>query len=129
MFNAIIPDELLHPTGLFKERLSQSTLYAAMQTVSDAEAAQVIGQICTRLDGLPLAIELAAARSKIYLPHAMLARLERRLPLLRGGRPDQQRAGQFQSDQSMNYRSQIAFWKVAIEIFWFGRDKLVSNRL
>jgi hypothetical protein len=31
MFNAIIPDELLHPTGVFKERLSQSSLYAAMQ--------------------------------------------------------------------------------------------------
>ncbi|HMP82846.1 MAG TPA: fucose isomerase [Verrucomicrobiota bacterium] len=38
MFNAIIPDELLHPTGVFKERLSQSTLYATMQRVSDAEA-------------------------------------------------------------------------------------------
>ena len=41
MFNAIIPDELLHPTGLFKERLSQSTLYAAMLQVSDAEARAV----------------------------------------------------------------------------------------
>lgn len=41
MYNAIIPDELLHATGVFKERLSQSTLYAAMQTVSDAEAAAV----------------------------------------------------------------------------------------
>lgn len=38
MFNAIIPDELLHPTGVFKERLSQSALYAKMLTVSDAEA-------------------------------------------------------------------------------------------
>ncbi len=38
MFNAIIPDELLHPTGVFKERLSQSSLYAAMQQVTDAEA-------------------------------------------------------------------------------------------
>jgi len=38
MFNAIIPDELLHPTGIFKERLSQSTLYAKMQTVSDQDA-------------------------------------------------------------------------------------------
>ena len=38
MFNAIIPDELLHPTGVFKERLSQSSLYAKMQTVSDTEA-------------------------------------------------------------------------------------------
>jgi hypothetical protein len=42
MFNAIIPDELLHPTGLFKERLSQSTLFAAMQRVSDAEAREVL---------------------------------------------------------------------------------------
>jgi hypothetical protein len=42
MFNAIIPDELLHPTGLFKERLSQSTLYAAMQRVKDAEACRVL---------------------------------------------------------------------------------------
>jgi len=38
MFNAIIPDELLHPTGVFKERLSQSSLYAKMQTVKDEEA-------------------------------------------------------------------------------------------
>ncbi len=42
MFNAIIPDELLHPTGVFKERLSQSTLYAAMQQISDAEARGVL---------------------------------------------------------------------------------------
>src|SRR5207249_1210848 len=42
MFNAIIPDELLHPTGLFKERLSQSTLFAAMQQVKEGEARQVL---------------------------------------------------------------------------------------
>jgi len=42
MFNAIIPDELLNPTGVFKERLSQSSLYAAMRQVSDAEARQVL---------------------------------------------------------------------------------------
>jgi hypothetical protein len=42
MFNAIVPDELLHPTGVFKERLSQSTLYAGMQRVSDAEAQDVL---------------------------------------------------------------------------------------
>lgn len=41
MFNAIVPDELLHPLGLFKERLSQSTLYAEMLTVSDDEAREV----------------------------------------------------------------------------------------
>ncbi|MEO8662211.1 MAG: fucose isomerase [Bryobacteraceae bacterium] len=43
MFNAMIPDELLHPTGVFKERLSQSALYAEMRTVSDAEAQAVRG--------------------------------------------------------------------------------------
>jgi hypothetical protein len=41
MYNAIIPDELLHPAGVFKERLSQSALYAEMLTVSDAEAREV----------------------------------------------------------------------------------------
>jgi hypothetical protein len=38
MYNAIIPDELLHPAGIFKERLSQSALYAAMKRVTDEEA-------------------------------------------------------------------------------------------
>ncbi len=42
MFNAIIPDHLLHPTGIFKERLSQSTLYAAMREVSDEEAERIL---------------------------------------------------------------------------------------
>jgi hypothetical protein len=41
MYNAIIPDELLHPTGIFKERLSQSALYAKMLTVKDDEAREV----------------------------------------------------------------------------------------
>jgi hypothetical protein len=42
MYNAIIPDELLHPTGLFKERLSQSSLYAEMLRVTEAEARAVL---------------------------------------------------------------------------------------
>jgi hypothetical protein len=42
MFNAIIPDELLHPTGIFKERLSQSSLYAEMLRVSEPEARGVL---------------------------------------------------------------------------------------
>ncbi len=41
MYNAIIPDELLFPTGVYKERLSQSALYYAATQVSDAEAKEV----------------------------------------------------------------------------------------
>lgn len=52
------------------------------------ENAAAVVQICARLDRLPLAIELAAARSKLLSPQAMLNRLERRLPLLTGGARD-----------------------------------------
>lgn len=41
MYNAIIPDELLNPTGLYKERLSQSALYAKMRTVDPEESRAV----------------------------------------------------------------------------------------
>ncbi len=41
MFNAIVPDHLLNPTGVFKERLSQSALYAAMRAVSESEAQSI----------------------------------------------------------------------------------------
>ncbi len=41
MFNAIVPDELLMPLGVFKERLSQSSLYAAARAVPEAEARAV----------------------------------------------------------------------------------------
>ncbi len=40
MYNAIIPDELLFPLGVFKERLSQSALYAASREVSDGGGAR-----------------------------------------------------------------------------------------
>ena len=41
MYNAIIDDELLNPIGIYKERLSQSALWAEMQTVTDADATEV----------------------------------------------------------------------------------------
>jgi predicted ATPase/class 3 adenylate cyclase len=52
------------------------------------ENAPAVAEICVRLDGLPLAIELAAARIRLLTPQAMLARLESRLKLLTGGARD-----------------------------------------
>jgi predicted ATPase/DNA-binding CsgD family transcriptional regulator len=58
------------------------------ELVLTAESAPAVAEICRRLDGLPLAIELAAARVKVLSPPALQARLERRLPLLTGGAKD-----------------------------------------
>lgn len=51
-------------------------------------SAPIIAEICLRLDGLPLAIELAAARTRLLSPPALLARLSHRLEVLTGGARD-----------------------------------------
>jgi predicted ATPase/class 3 adenylate cyclase len=55
--------------------------------ITDANA-EAVAEVCRRLDGLPLAIELAASRVKLLSPEAILQRLEHRLELLTGGSVD-----------------------------------------
>jgi predicted ATPase/DNA-binding NarL/FixJ family response regulator len=69
---------------LFLERASNS----GKEKPVSLEELQTIGAICQRLDGLPLAIELAAPWRRLLTAAELLARLDRRLPLLMGGPAD-----------------------------------------
>ena len=70
--------------NLFAERARAVKPDFALTT----DNAQAVVGICAQLDGLPLAVELAAARIKILSPQAMLARLSSKLKLLTGGGHD-----------------------------------------
>jgi predicted ATPase/DNA-binding CsgD family transcriptional regulator len=71
-------------------RLFLARACAAKSTFAlTVENAPAVADICRQLDGLPLAIELAAARVALFPPATLLTRLERRLPLLTGGPRDQ----------------------------------------
>jgi predicted ATPase len=69
---------------LFVDRAEQVNPNLALT----AENAEPIAEVCRRLDGLPLAIELAAARTRMLTPTALLSRLTSRLTLLTGGARD-----------------------------------------
>jgi len=81
-----LPEQLaaVEAVQLFVER---ATAVQSTFTLT-AETAPAVAAICCRLDGLPLAIELAAARVALLSPTALLARLEPSLPLLTGGTRD-----------------------------------------
>src|SRR5216684_260226 len=79
-------EELLHyaAVALFVQRAQM----VKPQFVLSEDNAAAIAQICIRLDGLPLSLELAAARIKLLSPQALLGRLNRRLAVLTSGRHD-----------------------------------------
>jgi predicted ATPase len=80
------PDELasIPAVALYLERAQ--AVDPAFGITSDN--AQAIAEICVRLDGLPLAIELAAARGDVYAPAEVLARLRQRFDVLARGAAD-----------------------------------------
>ena len=67
--------------SLFLQRVR--TAHPDFQLTS--ENMQAVAQICVKLDGLPLALELAAARMKLFSPESLLARLDHRLSVLTSG--------------------------------------------
>ena len=87
-----VPDPERLPTGLPALRAVEAVrLFAERATAADPrftlteENAPVVAEITARLDGLPLAIELAATRTKVLTPEQILSRLKRRLSLLTSG--------------------------------------------
>src|SRR5215211_5247743 len=85
-----------------------------------SESAPAVAEICVRLDGLPLAIELAAARIKMLPPRAMLQRLSSRLKFLTGGArdvPERQRTLRATIEWSfalLDEGEQLLFGKLAV---------------
>jgi predicted ATPase/DNA-binding CsgD family transcriptional regulator len=90
-----------------------------------AANAALLAAICARLDGLPLAIELAAARLRAMPPAALLARLDQTLPLLTGGardRPDRlqtMRAAIAWSFDLLDPLEQVLFGRLAVFVGGF----------
>jgi predicted ATPase/class 3 adenylate cyclase len=88
-------------------------------SITEENAREVV-EICARLDGLPLAIELAAARTKLLSPQAMLPRLGNRLRLLTGGAnnlPKRQRTLRNTiewSHELLEEGEKTLFWRLAV---------------
>jgi non-specific serine/threonine protein kinase len=89
-----IPNRGILPALDQKQQYDAPQLFVARAQAANAEFmltdenAGAVVEICRHLDGLPLALELAAARLKLFSPQALLARLNRRLAVLTGGPQD-----------------------------------------
>ncbi|MBX3070645.1 MAG: AAA family ATPase [Thermomicrobiales bacterium] len=77
-----------HDSAPAVELFLQRAAAAGVPLGRDRATRTIVEAICRRLDGIPLAIELAAARAKFLPPVAMLEHLEQSLPVLTGGGPD-----------------------------------------
>jgi predicted ATPase len=77
-----VQGEIEYPVPPLAEAEAVSLFCERAQTAASAE----IAELCRRLDNLPLAVELAAARAKALSPTQLLERLSQRLDLLKGGR-------------------------------------------
>jgi predicted ATPase/class 3 adenylate cyclase len=90
----LVPDHLHLPDLQTLSQYESVALFiqrarAAIHTFAvNNENAAAVAEICVQLDGLPLAIELAAARIKLFPPQALLKRLSSRLTVLTGGARD-----------------------------------------
>ncbi len=83
-FDALSTFDLLADTEAVQLFAERATAVMADFELTPTNA-PTVASICQRLEGLPLAIELAAARVSAFTPSALLNRLERRLPLLTAG--------------------------------------------
>jgi predicted ATPase len=110
--------------SLFVERAREATPAFAL---TSGNAATVV-ELCQRLDGLPLALELAAARLSLLTPSALLQRLEHRLPLLsRGARDLPQRQQTLRNTIAWSYdllevAEQQLFRRLAVFVGGFTLD-------
>ena len=117
---AVDPLEHTEAVALFVER--------ARAVVAGFTADGAVAEICRRLDGLPLAVELAAARVGLLAPAELLARLDRALPLLTGGARDAPgrqrtlRATIEWSHQLLDEEEQALFAKLAVFAGGFTLD-------
>jgi non-specific serine/threonine protein kinase len=118
---------------LFAQRASASSSSFALTE----DNLQEVTDLCRRLDGLPLAIELAAARTSVLTPRAMLARIEHRLDLLSDGPRDAPaRLRDMRDTIAWSYdwlteQEQIVFRRVAVFSGGFTLDAAatVANRV
>jgi predicted ATPase len=107
--------------ALFVERAQE----AKPDFTLTSENAATIVEICQHLDGLPLALELAAARLSLLTPAALLARLEHRLPILtRGARDLPERQQTLRNTIAWSYNlleagEQQLFWRLSVFVGGF----------